>query len=281
MNHKQRVIDYYDATHIDYRALWTGNDNPAVHFGYYDKRSTNHKRAIMRMNEILAESVQVKASDTVLDAGCGYGGSSMWLARTYGCHATGVTLSPLQTTKAREYIQERHLAGSVEVVEGDYAHLIFKDGSFDIYWALESLVHAEDRKRVIAEMYRVLKRGGRTVIAEYTLRNDPPLGDAEKKYIEPWLQGWAMPRLLTPEEHIEGLAQAGFKDIQVRDITAHVSPSLRRLEILCILHYPIALLIAPFFFRKERSANYHASWRQIRALKKGLWRYSIITAHKE
>jgi len=118
------------------------------------------------------------------------------------------------------------------------------------------------------------------VIAEYTLREYPRLSAAEMKYLAPWLTGWAMPDLLTPSQHITALAEAGFVNAGVRNITQHVAPSLKRLEILSILNYPIALLIAPFFFRAQRLENYYGSWRQIRALKKGLWNYSIITAKK-
>jgi hypothetical protein len=107
------------------------------------------------------------------------------------------------------------------------------------------------------------------------------LNESEKKYLKPWLDGWAMPRLLTSLQMKQLLAEAGFEDIEIVDITEHVKPSLRRLEILSILNYPIALCIAPFFFRKERVNNYWASWRQIRALKKGLWKYSVITARKK
>jgi tocopherol O-methyltransferase len=278
MEHKQRIINYYDATHIDYRVFWTGGDNRAVHFGYYDDRTQDHSSALARMNEVLAEAAGIAREDVVIDAGCGYGGSAMWLAEAYGCDVTGITLSPLQAAKGQRYVQERGLSDKVRIREGDYSDLGYKNGFFSVYWALESLVHAEDRKRVIAEANRVLKPDGRIAIAEYTLRSG--LSPSEKSYLMPWLNGWAMPGLLTREEYAKHLEEGGFMDIQIRDATEHVRPSLRRLEILNILNYPIALFVAPLFFRKERLENYYGSWRQINALKKGLWQYSIITARK-
>jgi hypothetical protein len=89
-----------------------------------------------------------------------------------------------------------------------------------------------------------------------------------------------MPLLLEPKQYREKLTNAGFVNIQIENVTERVRPSIQRLEILSILHYPIALLIAPFFFRKERLQNYYASWAQIKALKRGCWEYSIITAQK-
>ncbi|MHB1087016.1 MAG: hypothetical protein ACYCZ0_04700, partial [Minisyncoccota bacterium] len=131
---------------------------------------------------------------------------------------------------------------------------------------------------VLDEAHRVHKFSGRIVIAEYTLRDD--LTNTEREFLAPWLDGWAMPGLLTRGEYQHELENSGFKNIQIRDATENIRPSLRRLEILSILNYPIALCIAPLFFRKERLENYYASWRRIHALKKGLWEYSIIVAEK-
>lgn len=281
MDHKQRVINYYDATHIDYRALWSGSVARAVHFGLYDEEARTHPQALIRMNAFLAEAVQISSIDKVLDAGCGYGGSAMWLAEKYGCSVTGVTVSPLQVEKGHKYIGERQLENKVAITEGDYGYLSFPENTFSVYWALESWVHAANRKEVCSEAYRVLQPGGRIVIAEYTLRDTPALNQSEKVYLQPWLDGWAMPSLLTTQQMRGVLSEAGFEDIKIVDITEQVKPSLRRLEILSILNYPIALFIAPFFFRKERVENYWASWRQIQALKHGIWRYSVITARKK
>ncbi len=280
MDHTQRVINYYEATHIDYRVLWAGSGNRALHFGYYDERAKNHRASLARMNEILAEAVHISGSDRILDAGCGYGGSAMWLAATYGCPVDGVTLTPLHAQKAERYVKERGLEEKVKIFEGDFTELPFTEKSYDVYWAHESLVHASNLDVVLKEAARLLKPGGRIVIAEYTLRESPPLDDSEREYIKPWLGGWAMPKLLTRGEYTQALEKAGFTDIHMRDVTENVRPSLRRLEILSVLNYPIALFIAPFFFRKERLENYYASWRQIKALKKGLWAYSIIVAER-
>ncbi|HEY4513702.1 MAG TPA: hypothetical protein VJH69_00050 [Candidatus Paceibacterota bacterium] len=75
--HNQQVIDYYDATYIDFRVLWMGRSDRAIHFGYYDEYAKNHHTALIRMNEKLAESILINREDIVLDAGCGCGGSAV------------------------------------------------------------------------------------------------------------------------------------------------------------------------------------------------------------
>ena len=281
MEHKEKILRYYNATYIDYRALWTGKSDRAVHFGYYDSKATKHRDALLRLNAVLADSVHITEKDNVLDAGCGYGGSAMWLAENIGCDVIGITLVPPQVLKGQRYVKERNLEGKVNILEMDFTQTIFPDEAFDVYWAIESLVHTEDRQKVFDEAFRILKKDGRIAIAEFTLREHPPLSNSEREYMKPWTSGWAMPSLLTPTELRDGLLKSGFSNIKVTDVTPHIKPSLRRLEVLSILNFPIAILIAPFFFRRERLENYYGSWRQISALRKELWTYSIVTAQKK
>ena len=107
MEHKEKVINYYNATYLDYRVLWSGSNDRAIHFGYYNEKVRNHRAAVLYLNEVVARTVDVKKTDSVLDAGCGYGGSVLWLTEHIGCDVTGVTLVPFQVDKGQQYIQER------------------------------------------------------------------------------------------------------------------------------------------------------------------------------
>ncbi len=60
-----RVLDYYKNTRLDYRLLWTGRDTLAVHFGYYDAGVRNHAKSLQRMNEVLADAVQISKPQLV------------------------------------------------------------------------------------------------------------------------------------------------------------------------------------------------------------------------
>lgn len=280
MKHQQKIINYYNATHLDYKALWISRKNLAIHFGYYDEFTKKHRDALMRMNQVLAEFINITKEDHVLDAGCGYGGSAMWLAENMGCNVTGITIVPMQVNTGRLFVAKRKLQDKVRIEKRDFANTLFSDSSFTVYWALESIVHAENREKVLQEAIRLLKKGGRLVIAEYTYRQEPPLTFKECEYMKFWLNGWAMPTLLTPKEQMEKLKRAGFKNIKYRNITNHVAPSLKHLEMLSILNYPIAKSIGRLFFKPERLQNYYASKRQVSAFKRGLWEYSIFSAEK-
>lgn len=103
------IIDYYENCETDYRLLWDLNHSHAMHAGYWDQTTHTLREALQRENEVLADLVRINAEDRVLDAGCGVGGSSMYLAQHRGCEVTGITLSEKQVQLATETaIKKKH-----------------------------------------------------------------------------------------------------------------------------------------------------------------------------
>lgn len=281
ISHIDKVIKYYDSTVIDYKLLWTGSKDLAIHFGYYDQETKNHYQSLLNMNAVLAGLAQISKTDRVLDAGCGYGGSAMWLAKNIGCEVSGISPVPYQIKKADHFAKKFQISDKVNFEVGDYARTSFPDNSFTVVWGLESLVHAESEKNVIQESYRLLKPGGRIVIAEYMLRENPPLSDAEKELISPWLKGWAMPNLQTPTEYKEMLLEAGFTNINFSDITENVRPSMDKLEkILWWRAFPAKIVYQLKVISPDHYGNVEASDCLIKTLKMGLWGYRVVTAEK-
>ncbi len=275
------VLAYYQATRKDYRNLWTSWNEMAVHFGHYDESATGHGAAVLRMNEVVADAAGITVSDRVLDAGCGYGGSATWLAAERRCRVTGITLVPFQALEGMQRARQLGLADRVSLMQADYTCLPFADSSFSVFWALESLVHTRDRAEVLSEAYRVLQPGGRLVFAECLLRGAPALGPEEQAYLQPALDGWAMPALYSVDSHRRMLAAAGFEDIAFEDRTASVRPSLRRLRRLCALAMPGARLLQRCgLFNDRRVANVAGSLRLAQALERELWHYGIFTARR-
>ncbi len=276
-----KVIKYYNSTVIDYKLLWTGSKDLAMHYGYYDEKTKSHYDSLIKMNQVLASLASISKDDKVLDAGCGYGGSAMWLARNIGCQTSGISPVPYQIKEANEFAKKYNILEKVNFVTGDYSHSSFPDSSFTVIWGLESIVHAERKRDFINESHRLLKAGGRILISEYMLRENPPLSDEENKFIYPWLKGWAMPNLLMPGEYKRLLLDAGFKNIKIHDLTENVRPSLRRLErLLWWRAIPAKIVYKLKIISPEHYGNVEASDCQVRALKRGLWRYIVITAEK-
>jgi tocopherol O-methyltransferase len=283
----ERVVRYYSATGRDYRLFWTGKEDQAIHFGYYDASVKNHAASLLKMNEVLAKHAAISGRDVVLDAGCGYGGSAVWLARTIGCQVVGITLLAEQVHRAQRFAQMRDVSDLARFAQMDYTCTSFPDSSFDVIWALESLVHTDRKPAFIHEAARLLRPGGRLLIAEFMLREDPPLSEAEAASLSPWLVGWAMANLLTPGSYCSLLEAEGFARVQVHDLTEYVRPSVDHLGKLP-LPTPTAVL-ALFLGRvlrllhmvsEERVRNIEAGLCQQKALSRNLWRYIVIRAEK-
>ncbi|MBV9059187.1 MAG: methyltransferase domain-containing protein [Pseudonocardiales bacterium] len=272
------IVGYYDQTWLDYRLLWLNPDNLAVHFGYADENTRSHTDALKNMNRVLADRVQVKAGDRILDAGCGVGGSALWLAKERRAEVVGITLAARQVQKARSYAARRNLTHRVHFEVADFTATPFPDASFDVVWAVESLCHAADKAAFYQEAARVLRPGGRVVVADF-VRSGRPLDPTGERLLHEWLTGWAVPDIDTPSEHTEHLAAAGFVDARLDDVTAHTRPSLRRLYRMAYWTYPLALY---GYVKGVRSAVQHgnviASIRQYQALRHGAWFYSILSA---
>ncbi len=275
------VVTYFEGTRWDYRHLWRSEKTGALHFGYYDAGTRGHVQAVRRMTGHLATLAGISAADRVLDAGCGLGGCAIWLARNRGCSVAGVNITPYQVDAARESVRRAGLGASVEVVEADVADTGLPGGGFTVVWALESIVHVRDKGAFLREAHRVLRPGGRLMIAEYLLRDGAEVADTDDADLRTWCDGWAMPGLLSELRYRELLAEHGFGNVQVYDISANVAPSLRRLGRFVRLLGPTA----PMFERLRilgpvPAENLRASAAQIRTFDNGTWRYKVVLAER-
>lgn len=274
------IVGYYDETWLDYRVLWLNPDNLAVHFGYTDETTRSHTDALKNVNRVLADRVNIMPGERVLDAGCGVGGSSLWLAAEREVEAVGITLASRQVEMARSNARRRGLSERVHFEVADFTATPFPDASFDVVWAVESLCHAPDKAAFYREAARVLRPGGRVVVADF-VRAARPVDPKGEQLLREWLAGWAVPDIDSPGEHTSHLEAAGFTGIRLDDVTVHTRPSLRRLYRMAYWTYPLAVLGRITGVRSEvQHGNVIASIRQYQALCHGAWFYSILSASR-
>ena len=272
------IREYYDATWKDYRLLWLNPSNYAIHFGYWDADTHSHAEALNRMNAALAARIGIPRGARILDAGCGVGGSAIWLARRYAAEVVGITPVESQVARARRFAREQGLADNVQFAVEDYTHTSFAAGSFDVVWAVESVCHAADKETFYREARRLLRPGGRLGIVEY-MRTARPLPVEGEALLHSWLSGWAIPDLATADEHRAWATAAGFAGIMLDDITPNVRPSLARLSRMAIAAWPAEAVLRRVGLRSEaQDGNWRGARDQFRALRRGLWFDAILTA---
>jgi hypothetical protein len=115
-------------------------------------------------------------------------------------------------------------------------------------------------------------------MTEY-IRLRRPHADAGERTLHSWLSCWAIPDLATADEFERWLLTAGFGEVQFKDITANVRPSLRHLYVMATLLYPGAASLHALRLRSSvQHGNLVAARTQWAALQRGLWLYGLVTA---
>lgn len=276
---KSKIINYYDNCEIDYRLLWNLDKSLALHFGLWDSQVNNLNQALQRENEVLAKIAKIRKTDYVLDAGCGVGGSSIYLSKNIGCKVVGITLSPKQKSSATTNAKQAGLEKLIHFEIKDYTKTHFKNNSFDVVWAIESVCYADSKERFIKEAFRILKKGGRLVVADFfTTKNK--LNYRERKLMSGMAHGWALDSFES-SSNFKNLIKKYFKNVSMLDVTKKVLPSAKRLYYLSLLSLPIGKVLESIGFRKKiHTGNIWAVYYQWKALQKNLWHYCIFSATK-
>ncbi len=276
----EKIIQYYKDTENAYKDSWDLNNSLAIHFGYWDSAVKSFPQSLLRMNEVMMEAAAIKTTDKVLDAGCGVGGSSIFMAAAIGCSVTGITLSERQAQQASLNAKEKGVVNLVDFKAMDFCATDFPAASFDVVWGCESICYADNKEKFIKEAFRLLKPGGRLVVADGFVssfaNNDNPV-------IRQWLEGWQVNYLESPDRFSSSMELTGFTDINYRDISAEASHSSRRLYRYYFLG-SLYLAWKKINFSKPatimQKKNIKACKYQYKGMKKGLWQYGLITGKK-
>jgi len=281
MTHHQKIIEYYNETEQDYKSIWHHKleGPPALHFGYYDDKATKHRDALYRVNEILADLADIRPGDKVLDAGCGLGHAAIWLARERGAVATGISIVKEQTEKAAAYAAASGVEG-VSFVHADYLKTPFDNESFDVVWGIESVCHAPDKSLFYNEAFRLLRPGGRLVLAD-SFRGARLLPARDEKLLHKAFSGWQIPDIDTPAEHTSHAKNAGFETVRIIDVSEHMWTSYKNIRRHARnFHWFGYILLWLGIINRVRLNNVKSSGRQAEALKRKAFRYMHLLATK-
>ncbi|HML02649.1 MAG TPA: methyltransferase domain-containing protein [Candidatus Bathyarchaeia archaeon] len=274
-DHFNRLNSYFTKSRRGYDIFLWG----AKHFGYYPIGvRVSEKQAQSLMQDLIGEKVHLQRSDRVLDAGCGQGVVTVYLAERYGCRIEGITVLEFETEEAINLARKHDVSDLVDFSLMDYADMTFSDASFDAVYTMESLSHAVDVKKALSELFRVLKNKGKIALFEYTIADDNAFSESEMEVLDRIINLSAMDGLkqFRHDKFSFVMKDVGFQDVKIENITENVEPSLRRLRNYAFIPYYFAKLVG----KEKNHPNRTAAVEFYEMGKKDLFRYNIITAEK-
>lgn len=173
-----------------------------------------HTRGLNATRE-QADAVAPTSAMRVLDVGCGVGGPARFLAETYGCHVTGIDLTAEYIDVATMLSARCKLDRLTTFQQANALDLPFAGRLFDLAWCQNISMNIADKPALYAEIFRVLKPGGKFAVVEIVRgeRGDPifPL---------PWAREPSISFVATTEAMRSSLTAAGFRIREWRDTTS-------------------------------------------------------------
>ena len=275
-----QIQDFYDASSGLWEKIWGEH----MHHGYYGPTGSQRKNRRQAQVDLIDECLQwarVTQARDILDCGCGIGGSSLDLAQRFGARVTGITLSPVQANRARERAAQAKLTGETppwaRFEVADALNTPFPDQSFDFIWSMESGEHMPDKVGFLQECYRLLKPGGKLLMATWCHRPMDslagPLTGAEQRQLGWIYDVYGLPYVISLPEYDSIAQNCGFRDVQTADWTQAVAPFWD--EVILSALTPEALIgLVQAGMGTIRGA--FALWPMRQGMQSGLIRYGLL-----
>ncbi|QSG02330.1 SAM-dependent methyltransferase [Natranaeroarchaeum sulfidigenes] len=272
------VSGVYDELQDSHERMWDEQGHRGLHYGYHDDDHDDPASAVENTTRVLATLAEIGPDDRVLDLGCGAGAASIWIAAERGAEVVGIDVNDGLLEAAREYARDSDVMDSVMFRTDDFYELsTVENESIDVVWGLEAFCHSRADDTVLEQIHRVLAPGGRLVVGDLFQRSRN-LDDREANRLGRVDDGFGVD--VTRIDVFEAaLADTGFENVSIRDVTEAVRPSVRRRGITGFVNYPIQRLRGLFGGGDDRElALYRASYDIYKLIGGGALGYYIVTA---
>ncbi len=223
LHQPEGTSEFYDMSNLILLEVWDEN----FHQGYWlsaDDESSN-KVATDRLTDLLIEKSDLERGGRVLDVGCGVGTSAFRLAEKTPAEIIGISNNQAQIDEAGRRAAAKGLADRVTFAYADVLALPYPDGSFDVVWVFEALMHM-DRTATLRELLRVLRPGGRVVLTDFLLHG--PLSDEDRARVAGHMEEIQASPVLDEDSYRALVAGTGLELVELLDISEHTAKTAWR-----------------------------------------------------
>lgn len=175
-----KTATYYNDQNVArfYEICWGGSD---IHIGLYATGNETISEASALMTNHLVQQAGISPGQRVLDIACGYGGTLRKLARL-GCHVKGIDISISCIERTLEANAAAGFEDLIEVELGDFHSINSEPNYWDAAICQESLIHSNNRPKVFAEVYRILRQDGVFVFSDILTGKDANVSIVQRAF---------------------------------------------------------------------------------------------------
>ena len=189
---RKNISEHYDLNN-DFFASFL---DPTMTYSaaYFYKDGLSLEEAQLAKYERLCRQLKLKPTDHVLEIGSGWGGNAIYMAKTYGCKVTSLTISEEQHKMAVERVEAEGLSDRVSILIKDYRQM---EGQFDKIVSVEMLeaVGHNYMEVYFKKVNDLLKKNG--ILALQVITSPDSRYESLRKGVD-WIQKHIFPGSLLP-----------------------------------------------------------------------------------
>ena len=228
-SHTQRpdVAGYYDANTKRFLKSGTGAQEMAIHRPVWGEGVSSRAGAIHYVDALLLEELETAGIRSVIDLGCGVGGTMAYLAPRHRARYTGITISKTQTQLGAELISNTPSLNDADIVLGDMTDgelikaIRSASPSPTMFYCVESFLHVDNGADFLATIAKVMRNGDMFAICDdFLATSSPPF--AGRSIVEDFSAGWRAPSCTAVEVFLQHCRQAGLELRSQIDLTQYL-----------------------------------------------------------
>jgi len=246
------------------------DENINWHYGFWKPNENRFDNALIYQNYLCSKILSIKPNETVLDLGCGIGGSSKFLIDNFNCKVFGVDLNHKSLLKSRKLIKN---SNNYYPIQMNMDKLLFKEEKFNIIWMLESICHSKDQESLLNVLYKLLKNKGKIIFTIPYINNKKNESMKLVKNIE---RAWKI-SLKSKNFYLRTLEKWDYKNIRFFNYTNSVIKSSKLFYYTYLIDFLIFKILP---ISNQKIQNINACHFQYNAFKNKILNYGIFIAEK-